>query len=47
MIVYNNDADLEVSDPCVRNSLLSWVELPAVEINSLGYAQRENEAACL
>jgi len=25
MIVYNYDADLEVSDTCVRNSLLSWV----------------------
>ena len=25
MIVYNHDADLEVSDACVRNSLLSWV----------------------
>jgi len=25
IIVYNNDADLEVSDACVRNSLLSWV----------------------
>jgi len=24
MIVYNYDADLEVSDTCVRNSLLSW-----------------------
>jgi len=23
MIVFNNDADLEVSDTCVRNSLLS------------------------
>jgi len=28
MIVYNYDADLEVSDTCVRSSLLSWVELP-------------------
>jgi len=27
MIVYNYDADLEVSDTCVRSSLLSWVEL--------------------
>jgi len=27
MIVYNDDADLEVSDICVRNSLLSCVEL--------------------
>ena len=27
MIVFNYDADLEVSDTCVRNSLLSWVEL--------------------
>jgi len=26
-IVYNYDADLEVSDTCVRSSLLSWVEL--------------------
>jgi len=26
MIVYNDDAELEVSDTCVRNSLLSWVE---------------------
>jgi len=26
MIVYNDDADLEVSDTCVRNSLLSCVE---------------------
>jgi len=26
MIVYNNNADLEVSDTCIRNSLLSWVE---------------------
>jgi len=26
MIVYNYDADLEVSDTCVRSSLLSWVE---------------------
>jgi len=25
MIVYNDDADLKVSDTCVRNSLLSWV----------------------
>jgi len=25
MIVYNDDADLEVSDTYVRNSLLSWV----------------------
>jgi len=25
MKVYNYDADLEVSDTCVRNSLLSWV----------------------
>ena len=25
MIVYNYDADLEVSDTCVRSSLLSWV----------------------
>ena len=25
MIVYNYDADLEVSDPCVRSSLFSWV----------------------
>ena len=24
MIVYNYDADLEVSDTCVRSSLLSW-----------------------
>ena len=30
MIVYNYDADLEVSDTCVRSSLLSWVELTAV-----------------
>ena len=29
MIVYNYDADLEVSDTCVRSSLLSWVELRA------------------
>jgi len=27
MIVYNYDADLEVSDTCVRSSLLSSVEL--------------------
>jgi len=27
MIVYNYDADLEVSDTCVCNSLLSWVHL--------------------
>ena len=27
MVVYNYDADLEVSDTCVRSSLLSWVEL--------------------
>ena len=27
MIVYNDDADLEVSDTCVHNSLLSWVKL--------------------
>jgi len=27
MIVYNYDADLEVSDTCIRSSLLSWVEL--------------------
>jgi len=27
MIAYNYDADLEVSDTCVRSSLLSWVEL--------------------
>ena len=27
MIVYNYDADLEVSDTCFRSSLLSWVEL--------------------
>ena len=27
LIVYNYDADLEVSDTCVRSSLLSWVEL--------------------
>ena len=27
MIVYNYDADLEVSDTCVRSSLLSRVEL--------------------
>ena len=26
-IVYNYDADLEVSDTCVRSFLLSWVEL--------------------
>ena len=26
MIVFNYDADLEVSDTCVRSSLLSWVE---------------------
>ena len=26
MIVYNYDADLEVSDTCVRSSLLSWVD---------------------
>ena len=31
MIVYNYDADLEVSDTCVRSSLLSWVELSWVE----------------
>ena len=24
--LYNDDADLEVSDTCVRNSLLSWVD---------------------
>jgi len=24
MLVYNNDEDLEVSDTCVHNSLLSW-----------------------
>ena len=30
MIVYNYDADLEVSDTCVRSSLLSWVELSIV-----------------
>jgi len=29
MIVYNYDADLEVSDTCVRSSLLSWVETGA------------------
>jgi len=27
MIVYNYDADLEVSDTCVRSSLLSWVSV--------------------
>jgi len=27
MIIYNNDVDLEVSDTCVGNSLLSRVEL--------------------
>jgi len=31
MIVYNYDADLEVSDTCVRSSLLSWVELSCSE----------------
>jgi len=37
MIVYNYDADLEVSDTCVRSSLLSWVELSWVEsIRSIG-----------
>jgi len=31
MIVHNYDADLEVSDTCVRSSLLSWVEyIPAI-----------------
>jgi len=25
----NNDTDLEVSDTCVRNSVLSWVEITA------------------
>jgi len=30
MIVYNYDADLEVSDTCVRSSLLSWVELSGI-----------------
>jgi len=25
MIVYINDADLEVLDTCIRNSLLSWI----------------------
>ena len=30
MTVYNDDADLEVSDICVRNSLLSCVELSIV-----------------
>jgi len=29
MIVYNYDADLEVSHTCVRSSLLSWVEFVA------------------
>jgi len=32
MIVYNNDADFEVSDTCVRNSLLSWVELRYIDM---------------
>jgi len=31
MIGYNYDAELEVSDTCVRSSLLSWVELSWVE----------------
>ena len=30
--IYNYDADLEVSDTCVRSSLLSWVELSWVEL---------------
>jgi len=33
MIVYNYDADLEVSDTCVRSSLLSWVELSMTKIS--------------
>jgi len=37
MIVYNYDADLEVSDTCVRSSLLSWVEL---------VGQQEGHLAC-
>jgi len=35
-IVYNDDADLEVSDTCIRNSLLSW-ELSWVT-NTLNYS---------
>jgi len=34
MIVYNYDADLEVSDTCVRSSLLSWVELSCLLCNT-------------
>jgi len=30
MIVYNYDADLEVSDTCVRSSLLSWIGMSMV-----------------
>ena len=44
MIVYNYDADLEVSDTCVRSSLLSWVELswvPYRQRRSLLYRQTE------
>ena len=34
MIVYNYDADLEVSDTCIRSSLLSWVELGSILVYS-------------
>ena len=34
MIVYNDDAGLELSDSCVRSSLLSWVELSWVVTRS-------------
>ena len=39
MIVYNYDADLEVSDTCVRSSLLSWVELSwrAAQVDDFDY----------
>jgi len=44
MIIYNNDADLEVSVTCVRNSLLIGVELDdvpylAVDQNEVGAAR--------
>ena len=38
MIVYNYDADLEVSDTCVRSSLLSWVELSSLEVAQISLA---------
>ena len=35
MIVYNYDADLEVSDTCVRSSLLSWVGTAGLDYNTV------------